>query len=412
MTKGAIILALFISPFLMADRDSVIRGKIQGNEPLEGAWIHAIPASAPSPEIKKAGAYLFPAGFGIWYRPMPVDPDGQFEMLLPHGRYHLRAGAKGYQDKIIHVDLTSSKVVHIKPLELKWLGVGRLRIRALFEDGTPMSGRTANLLIRSEEIEDEEIQFSTNDEGYGWIDLIPNVYRVSLVDAKHYFYAVKLEEGRLTDVVLRNHSGGFISGKILDEERQEVLGAHVEAVAIQEAENISSDSKFTQRWTDCVTGVDGEFAIGPMKPGRYVIVACQPGGFVGFSNPISLKGKEIISDIKLEYYKKYPGIGALIVRAVTLTKSGEVPLAGVEIHAKVVSEYATTGEKHYAIRPTNALGYAGASDLIAGKVYLTATYHQDGEHPILYGEVEAEITHGEQREVTLQMNPVSGLSNR
>lgn len=198
-------------------RNAIVKGVVKGDPAhgqLEGAWVHTRPVvvllnkEEIPPDNANACFYKFPTGYGIWYRPMPLDPDGKFEMYMPlsFNRWWLCTGATGYAEACVKVDLTHEDV-ELDNLQLTWIGIGRVRIRALFKDGTPISSRSLHVEIKSSSnasVEDEALS-NTDDEGYALFFVKPGSYKLRIKDPPPGSPTVdfKINDGELRDLVFR-----------------------------------------------------------------------------------------------------------------------------------------------------------------------------------------------------------------
>lgn len=207
-----------------AAADTILTGRLLPAEDkgeLENAWIRVFPAftgNSDDGEEPWSVFYRFPDYFGIWYRPMPLDRDGRFEYRLPPGRHIISAGARGHlflrREFMVPTGVAR---IELDPIVMAWGGLSRLRVRALFPDGTPCSRRTLSLTAAGKLFdgteEEDTIQTSTDDEGYCVVFCRPGQFEVCVresdavaptgttIGSDRVF--VEIQDEDLEDVILR-----------------------------------------------------------------------------------------------------------------------------------------------------------------------------------------------------------------
>ncbi|MBM4346460.1 MAG: carboxypeptidase regulatory-like domain-containing protein, partial [Deltaproteobacteria bacterium] len=122
-------------------------------------------------------------------------------------------------------------------------------------------------------------------------------------------------------VVLRVGAGGSIAGRVVDGQGRPIAHAHV---AIESAHYDGSAVAMPQR-AGGLSGADGSFAVGPLRPGEFTVRADAPGKATGYAKDLRVGSGATVSGVTIVL-----GGGATVRGRVTQKANGQ-PVAQARV---------------------------------------------------------------------------------
>lgn len=274
------------------DRGTGVRGIVvdaKTGQPLAGVEVRALKDEPSFEPLMNRFRGLIQGGmFTETRRPPQVlgvtqsQGDGTFELRgLPPGRVFLDARSDAW---FVRTPGTTRLALGemVDGIELRASPGGRVRGVVLGVDGAPVAG--AHVSVRPGlnaflgQLTERKLRWlETETDKDGRFDLpgVPTgsgyaVAAAASTIALEEQYGVDVREGQVTELVLRGHPGGVVSGRVLDGSGAAVAGASVAMVYLDISRVLlSADGRSEPITTD----KDGKFSLRPVAAGRVAFVA-------------------------------------------------------------------------------------------------------------------------------------------
>ncbi|WP_224364756.1 carboxypeptidase regulatory-like domain-containing protein [Hyalangium versicolor] len=230
---------------------------------------HAFPSNQPAPEPAPDAEALVTSS----------SATGEFRFTgVAPGRYRLEARAPGYVPAV----LPSTPVPFRGGVTFLMAQGGRLEGTVLGSDGQPSVGAEVVAVSR-----EPDITALTDDEGHFALDVPPGSYALwghRAEEAGRLAQQVTVTvEQNVQGLQFQLSPGAEISGKLLHKDGTPVLGARVQAAAVNESQELDTVS-------NVLAGTDpsGAFQLSPLAAGTYKVQVLLPEGTSFVSGPVEL----------------------------------------------------------------------------------------------------------------------------
>ena len=201
------------------------------------------------------------------------DPEGMFRVLTPpSGEFRVVVRADGFAPNVFHVQGASGKKLFVPEIRL---GEGEHLLGEVVdaETGDPIPAARATLadpatLERLRFIRPERVAGLGVTGGGGWFELRRAPRGLLVLVVQHPDYLPEFVTVNTRDPLppIRLHRGGVLGGTVRDARGAPLAGVRVVAVSEQAGDG-----------AEATADASGRFALRPLRPGRYRVVALPFG---------------------------------------------------------------------------------------------------------------------------------------